>query len=165
MQNGRVKEKKSQQRNEENFEGSIGGLCSSWALSEWKNALTKLCLPVFTYATLQQANWISHSRVMLHYSRFLFLTIQVYWYAIRGKRIAKMWLLIAAIQFFRHVYGLIRVWKLQCCLGSGHQWTLLLWGIRTLRTVPGKRWWLIWASSLPSCHCFSNSLGRHKCCR
>ena len=33
---------------------------------------------VFTYATLQQANLISHSRVMLRYSRFLFLTIQVY---------------------------------------------------------------------------------------
>ena len=102
--NGRVlKEKKSRRRNEENFEGSIGGLCSSWALSEWKNALTKLCLPVFTYATLQQANWISHSRLMLRYSRFLFLTIQVYWYSIRGKRIAKMWLIIAATQFFRHV--------------------------------------------------------------
>jgi len=141
---GRVwNEKKSRQRNEENIEGSIGGLCSSWALSEWKNALTKLCLRL-----------ISHSRVMLRYSRFLFLKIQVYWYSI-----------IAAKQFFRHVYGFIRVWKLQCRLGSKHQWMLLLWGIRTLRTVPGKRWWLIWASSILNCHCFFNSLGRHKCCR
>ena len=64
----------------------------------------------------------------------------------------------------RHVYGFIRVWKLQCCLGSEHQWMLLLWGIRTLRRVPVKCWWLIWASSLRSYLFFFNSLGKHNGC-
>ena len=41
-------------------------------------------------------------------------------YVFCGKRIAKVGLIIAAIQFFRHVYGFIRG-KRQCHLGSEHQ--------------------------------------------
>jgi len=54
------------------------------------------------------ADFVSCDRLLQKaYSRFLFLTIQVHRYSILGKRIAKMWLIIAAIQFFRHVYGFI----------------------------------------------------------